>query len=84
MGRRVPSPDGTYANLEKLAAFKRYDIRNLEDLFKPEGYAILPGLQKAWLGSFRGSHRHRLNMMFLKSWKPVLQLSQVEKRGVRY
>jgi len=59
-----------------IPAFRRFKLRNIDDLFKPEGYAILPGLQKAWLGSFSGEYRHRLNQVFLKSWGPVLRLSQ--------
>jgi len=71
--------------LEDMPAFRRYKIKDIDDLFRPEGYAILPGLQQAWLGSHRGTYRHRLNLEFLRSWKPVLALSSgVSKGGIPY
>jgi hypothetical protein len=59
----------------RCPAFDRFRIRDVNDLFCPEGYAILPGLQKAWLGVSTGSRRHSLNQVFIRSWKPVLDLT---------
>jgi hypothetical protein len=70
--------------LHKMPAFRRYDLKDIEGLFRPEGYAILPGLQQAWLGRSTGAYRHRLNVEFIRSWKPVLALSSGKKGNTPY
>jgi len=82
--RRAQMQVEVIARLEALPAFRRFDIKTLDDLFRPEGYAILPGLQQAWLGSHRGAYRHKLNLEWIRSWKPVLALSSGTVNGVSY
>jgi hypothetical protein len=87
-GRWVPldeDPASESARWAQLPAFSRLKIRDINDLFLPEGYAILPGLQKAWLGRTVGPRRHLLNKVFLNSWKPVLELSRflIKQFGTR-
>jgi len=70
-------PTDTKDPLLSLPAFQRYrELNSIHGLFSPEGYAILPGLQLAWLAGVQGPRRHELNQFFLRSWGPVLRLSQ--------
>jgi hypothetical protein len=81
VGRVFPHED---TPLHQMPAFRRYDLKDIEGLFRPEGYAILPGLQQAWLGRSTGTYRHRLNLEFIRSWKPVLALSSGKKGNTPY
>jgi len=82
--RRFVSLSGSTEAVLDLPAFRRLRLRDPLDLFQPEGYAILPGLQAAWLGSVRGPRRHFLNNIFISSWKDVLSLSSGTERGIKY
>jgi hypothetical protein len=76
VGRYVPT-DSKTCPLLALPAFQRYrELHNIHGLFQPEGYAILPGLQQAWLAGVQGPRRHELNQLFVRSWGPVLKLAQ--------
>jgi hypothetical protein len=72
---------GRYTKLPALRACK---IARIEDLFEPEHYAVLPGLQQAWLGAARNEERCELNRIFLASWKPVLKLSEINRHGYKH
>jgi hypothetical protein len=61
-------------SLGKKSRF-REQLTDIRAFFRPEGYAILPGLQKSWLASSRGERRHKLNLLFLQTWRPILDLS---------
>jgi hypothetical protein len=51
-------------------------LQSISDLFLPENYQILPGIQKSWLGPSTGALRHKLNCLFLDTWKDVLMVGQ--------
>jgi len=86
-GRWFADEGGDTQSLQKawatMPGFQRLKIHSIGDLFEPEGYAVLPGLQKAWLGSERGPRRHQLNLVFLNSWRPVLDLSTFAVKSKR-
>jgi len=65
----------------KLPALRQHKLARITDIFDPENYALLPGLQREWLGRVRGSDRLTLNEIFLASWKPVLGLARCNIRG---
>jgi hypothetical protein len=51
-----------------------HHLTDLSDLLRPENYQLLPGLQQAWLGDYRGPLRNKMNELFISSWKCVLEL----------
>jgi hypothetical protein len=75
-------PRGRYTrpgqDLSSLPAFDRLRIRSISEAIMREDsdgeFSVLPSLQKAWLADTSGDHRHRLNLIFLNSWRPVLDL----------
>lgn len=80
VGRYLPGNDHLLC-----PALVKLRLKSLDDLFEPDGYAILPGLQQAWLGSIRTTaHRHALNLVWLRSWKPVLDLTKGVHREVKF
>jgi len=46
----------------------------IQDLFQAENYQILPSLQQKWLGDCKGPLRHQMNLVFLSTWREVLEL----------
>jgi hypothetical protein len=79
-------PVGRYLPMGTIScpAFERMELRTTDQLFEPDGYAILPGLQSSWLGRTRGVERHQLNLIWLRSWKPVLDLTQGVFRTTKF
>jgi len=55
-------------------------LNRLSDLFQSDGYQVLPGLQRCWLGPTTGGLRRAMNHVFLDSWKDVLALASCTPR----
>lgn len=88
VGRYRPPEKGALhlgEQASSLPAFaKNQALTSLADLFDPDNYAILPGLQKSWLANSRGSIRHQLNLRFIASWRPVLDLATYAAGGHKF
>jgi hypothetical protein len=82
LGKRM-FDTSSLSQIKSLVKKSRFSspITQLSQIWDPTGYAILPGLQKKWLGNIRGETRHLANQRFLKSWCGVLKTSQFEVGG---
>jgi len=77
-------PRGRYTTpgrpiLSTLPVFDRLRIRSIAEAIMRQDdseneFSVLPSLQKSWLVDTEGPRRHLLNVIFLNSWRPVLDL----------